>query len=100
MDINNDISTNHGIVSNDSNSHFGVQQSQGLKIWGKDTQGNVYYKCIQCGSSKRKHKVKGLCSKCYHFKLYKIQTKNIQCFSMYQSDPWESFRQLSLTPYI
>ena len=63
-----------GIVANDSCNHKALKQSQGLKIWGKDSKGYVYFACINCGTTKRKYQGHGLCEYC--FKRRWIQIKN------------------------
>lgn len=61
-------------------------------IWGKGLNGQIFKKCVVCGTTERKHFAKGKCRKCYeagrrdykrdywrkHYsKNYKHLTKNV-----------------------
>lgn len=42
------------------------------RIWGRDHEGNTYYKCIKCYTNQMKHYGKGMCFDCYHENLKSI----------------------------
>ncbi len=36
-----------------------------MMIWGKGLNGQIYKKCVGCGTTERKHFAKGKCRRCY-----------------------------------